>query len=112
MPPAIADAAEKLGSPLSNEFDRRLNVFVLVGADADEARAKGAAFLEAYHRRPMDESTIDRWLICGPADVCARRLSEYVAAGIRSFQCVLASVHQETQMDRIAAEVIPALLNL
>jgi alkanesulfonate monooxygenase SsuD/methylene tetrahydromethanopterin reductase-like flavin-dependent oxidoreductase (luciferase family) len=107
---AIAHAAEELGSPLSIDFDRRLNVFVLVGAH--EARAEGAAFLEAYHRRPMDESSIDRWLICGPPDVCARRLSEYVAAGITSFQCVLASVHQETQMDRIAAEVIPALLVL
>ena len=52
---AIEDAAVELGTPLAPDFDRRLNLFVLVGADAAEARAEGAAFLEAYHRRPMDD---------------------------------------------------------
>ena len=49
-------------------------------------------------------------------EYCDRRgwqvFSEYVDAGITSFQCVLASVHQQEQMDRIATEVIPALMDL
>ena len=106
---AIADAAEELGTPLAPTFDRRLNLFVLVGSDIAEARAEGAAFLEAYHRRPMDDASLDRWLICGPPDACAARFREYVEAGITSFQCVLASVHQQDQMDRIAADVAPLL---
>lgn len=106
---AIDEAAAAMGTPLAPDFDRRLNLFILVGSSVEESRAEGAAFLEAYHRRPMDESSLDRWLICGPPEVCADRLNEYVAAGITSFQCVLASVSQRAQLDRIATEVVPAL---
>lgn len=106
---AIDRVAAEAGAPLPASFDRRLNLFIHVGPDATKARAEGAAFLEAYHRRPMDEASLDRWLICGPADACAARLNEYVEAGITSFQCVLASVEQNAQMDRIATEVMPAL---
>ncbi len=106
---AIATAAEAAGRVLPEPFDVRVNLFLLVGDDPAEARAEGAAFMEDYHRRPMDAASIDRWLVCGPADACAERLAAYVEAGASSFQCVLASVDQAAQMERVAAELLPLL---
>ena len=68
-----------------------------------------AAFMADYHRRPMDDSSIDRWLVWGPAEACAERLNAYVEAGATSFQCVLASVDQQPQMERVATELLPLL---
>ena len=106
---AISAAAQASGRALPESFDVRVNLFVLVGDDPAEARAEGAAFMEDYHRRPMDDASIDRWLVCGPAEACAERLSGYVAAGATSFQCVLATVDQQAQMERVATELLPML---
>jgi alkanesulfonate monooxygenase SsuD/methylene tetrahydromethanopterin reductase-like flavin-dependent oxidoreductase (luciferase family) len=106
---AIEHEAEEMGRSLPVGFDRRLNVFVLVSDRAAGARAEGQAFLEAYHRRPMDEASLDRWLVCGPPNACTERLTEYIDAGITSFQCVLASVDQRRQLDSLAADVVPQL---
>ena len=104
---AIAAAADTAGRTLPELFDVRVNLFLLVGDDPAEARAEGAAFMEDYHRRPMDDASIDRWLACGPAGSCAERLAAYVDAGATSFQCVLASVDQQPQMERVASELLP-----
>lgn len=106
---AIAAAAEAAGRTLPDPFDVRVNLFLLVGDDPAQARAEGAAFMEDYHRRPMDDASIDRWLVCGPAEDCAQRLAAYVEAGATSFQCVLASVDQQPQMERVAADLLPLL---
>jgi coenzyme F420-dependent glucose-6-phosphate dehydrogenase len=106
---AINEAAEEIGRTLPPEFDRRLNLFVNISDDADAARTEGAAFLEAYHRRPMDEDSLDRWLICGTAEQCAERFAAYVDAGITSFQCVLGSVEQRRQLELVATELAPLL---
>ncbi|MYB02778.1 MAG: LLM class flavin-dependent oxidoreductase, partial [Acidimicrobiaceae bacterium] len=106
---AIAAAAEAACRALPEPFDVRVNLFLLVGDDPARARAEGAAFMEDYHRRPMDDASIDRWLVCGPAEACAERLAAYVEAGATSFQCVLASVDQQPQMERVAAELLPLL---
>ncbi len=106
---AIGAAAEEIGRELPSDFDRRLNLFINVSNDAAAARAEGAAFLEAYHRRPMDQDSLDRWLICGTAEQCAERLNAYVDAGITSFQCVLGSVEQRRQLELVAIEVAPLL---
>ena len=106
---AIAAAAEAAGRTLPEPFDVRVNLFLLVGDDPARARAEGAAFMEDYHRRPMDDASIDRWLVWGPADACAERLASYVKAGATSFQCVLASVDQQPQMERVATELLPLL---
>ena len=106
---AIATAAEAAGRAQPEPFDVRVNLFLLVGDDPAQARAEGAAFMEDYHRRPMDDASIDRWLAWGPAEACAERLAAYVEAGATSFQCVLASVNQQPQMERIAAELLPLL---
>ena len=106
---AIAAAADTAGRALPEPFDVRVNLFLLVGDDSAEARAEGAAFMEDYHRRPMDDASIDRWLVWGPADACTERLAAYVEAGATSFQCVLATVDQHAQMERVAAELLPLL---
>ena len=106
---SIAAAAEAAGRTLPEPFDVRVNLFLLVGDDPAAARSEGAAFMADYHRRPMDDSSIDRWLVWGPAEVCAERLAAYVESGATSFQCVLASVDQQPQMERVAAELLPLL---
>ena len=106
---AIAGAAQAAGRALPEPFDVRVNLFLLVGDDEAAARTEGAAFMADYHRRPMDDDSIDRWLVCGPPEVCAARLAAYIEAGATSFQCVLASVDQQPQMERVAAELLPLL---
>ena len=106
---AISAAAQAAGRALPEPFDVRVNLFLLVGDDAGAARAEGSAFMEDYHRRPMDDASIDRWLVCGPAEACAERLDAYVGAGATSFQCVLATVDQRAQMERVAAQLLPLL---
>ena len=96
---------------LPEPFDVRVNLFLLLGDDAPSARSEGAAFMADYHRRPMDDASIDRWLVWGRAEACAERLAAFVEAGATSFQCVLASVDQQPQMERVAAELLPLLAN-
>jgi len=106
---AIQAAADNIDRELPTTFDKRLNLFINISTDAAAARKEGKAFLETYHRRPMDQDSIDRWLICGTATECAHRLQAYVEAGITSFQCVLGSVEQRRQLDLLATEVAPLL---
>ena len=106
---AIQAAASEIDRRLPDTFDKRLNLFINVSSDASAARDEGKAFLEAYHRRPMDQDSLDRWLICGTPAECADRLNEYVEAGITSFQCVLGSVEQRRQLDVLANDVAPLL---
>ena len=106
---AIAAAAGTAGRTRPEPFDVRVNLFLLVGDNPDAARAEGAAFMADYHRRPMDDASVDRWLVWGPAESCAERLAAFVEAGATSFQCVLASVDQAAQMERVATELLPLL---
>jgi len=64
--------------------------------------------LEAYHRMPFDDASVDRWVICGTPRECIDRLEEFVSAGVRLMQIVLASRDQPEQMRRIARDVLPA----
>jgi alkanesulfonate monooxygenase SsuD/methylene tetrahydromethanopterin reductase-like flavin-dependent oxidoreductase (luciferase family) len=103
----IRAQAEAIGRVLPDDFDVRLNCFIRVDDDLAEARAAGTAFLEAYHRRPFDDDSIDRWLIHGPAEVCAAQIAAYVDAGVTSFQFVLADDHQRRQLDRVVGVLDP-----
>jgi alkanesulfonate monooxygenase SsuD/methylene tetrahydromethanopterin reductase-like flavin-dependent oxidoreductase (luciferase family) len=88
-------------------FRAILNCWINVGNSVDAARAEGKAMLEAYHQRPVDDDTLERWLIYGPPDVCAERLEEYVSAGVTGFLLVIASVDQVGQMRAIGEQVRP-----
>ncbi|MEO7372474.1 MAG: LLM class flavin-dependent oxidoreductase [Terrimesophilobacter sp.] len=88
-------------------FERRVNCFVNVGDNQERARQEGKAFLEAYHRLPMDDETLDRWLISGPAEVCVERFRQFIDVGVNSFQLVLASSRQQEQLARVAEGILP-----
>jgi alkanesulfonate monooxygenase SsuD/methylene tetrahydromethanopterin reductase-like flavin-dependent oxidoreductase (luciferase family) len=88
-------------------FERRFNTYIHVGTNRGAARREGKQFMEAYHRLPMDDATLDRWLIHGSAADCARQLSELIDAGVNSFQFVLASADQAAQLERLADALSP-----
>lgn len=90
------------GRPLPAGFDVRLNCFIHIGDDRAAARAAGTAFLEAYHRKPFDDDSVDRWLLHGPAGAVAEQVAAYVEAGVTSFQFVLADDDQRRQLDAVA----------
>ena len=86
----------------AQNFERRFNTYIHVGNDRGAARREGKHFMEAYHRLRLDDATVDRWLIHGSATDCAVRLSELIDVGVNSFQFVLASDDQMTQLERLA----------
>jgi alkanesulfonate monooxygenase SsuD/methylene tetrahydromethanopterin reductase-like flavin-dependent oxidoreductase (luciferase family) len=100
-------AAERYGRTLGPEFVAMVNLWLCVGPGAEAARREGQAVLEAYHLRPFDEETIDRWLLHGAPEDCAARLAEYVRAGANAFQIVIASYDQERQIRALAEHVLP-----
>src|SRR6185436_16170920 len=100
-------AKERYRRTLDERFIRRINLFICVGRDDAAARVEGQRMMEAYHQRPFDQDTLDRWLLAGSPETCAARLVEYVNAGANSFQMVIASYDQRSQIDAIAAEVVP-----
>jgi alkanesulfonate monooxygenase SsuD/methylene tetrahydromethanopterin reductase-like flavin-dependent oxidoreductase (luciferase family) len=100
-------ASERYGRQLGPEFRAVLNCWINVGADVSTARAEGKAILEAYHQRPVDDETLERWLLYGPPEACAARLAEYADAGVKSFQLVIASSDQLGQIAAIADRVRP-----
>jgi alkanesulfonate monooxygenase SsuD/methylene tetrahydromethanopterin reductase-like flavin-dependent oxidoreductase (luciferase family) len=88
-------------------FERRFITYIHVGhhpGGIGEVRR----YIEAYQRLPLDDAMLDRWLICGSAAECGRRLSELIDAGVNSFQFVLASNDQVVQLERLA-DVLSAL---
>jgi alkanesulfonate monooxygenase SsuD/methylene tetrahydromethanopterin reductase-like flavin-dependent oxidoreductase (luciferase family) len=102
-----AVAAERYGRALGPQFVWAINCWIVVGPDPAEARREGKAMLEAYHQRPFDDETLERWLIYGPPEVCAARLAAYAAAGANAFQLVIASRDQIGQIQAIAGTVRP-----
>ncbi len=100
-------AHERHGRSLGPDFLAVLNCFINVGPSAAAAREEGKAFLEAYHRLPFDDATLERWLICGPPERCAEQLATWVEAGVNSFQLVLACSDQLGQIRAVAEKVRP-----
>lgn len=81
-------------------FERRINTYIHVGGGPEGAR-EAREFIEVYQRVPVDDATLDRWLIHGSPAECRRRLGEFIDAGVNSFQFVLASKDQATQLERL-----------
>lgn len=105
---AIREHRRELAIEDAMPFDVRINSFINVGEE-DAARAEGAGTLSRYHRLPMDDGTLERWLVYGSPERCAARIAAYIEAGVTSFQFVLASKDQVTQMLRVAETVLPLL---
>lgn len=105
----IVAAAERAGRDITGPaFERRINTFLRVD-ESPTCRRDGKEFLEQYHRLPMDDLAIDRWLIHGSPAQCIERINEFVEAGANSFQFVLASSDQRGQLQRLAEDLLPAL---
>ena len=100
-------ALEGYGRTLGPRFIAMVNLWICVGPSADAARREGQTVLEAYHRRPFDEETIDRWLLSGAPEACAARIAAYVSAGANTFQFVIASEDQSGQIRVLAERVLP-----
>jgi alkanesulfonate monooxygenase SsuD/methylene tetrahydromethanopterin reductase-like flavin-dependent oxidoreductase (luciferase family) len=100
-------AAERHDRTLGPEFVAMVNLWLCVGPNSEAARQEGQSVLEAYHLRPFDEETIDRWLLHGSPEGCAARLAEYILAGANAFQIVIASYDQERQIRALAEQVLP-----
>lgn len=99
----LQEEGAKVDRQLNDDsFERRLNVFVHIAPDDRQARNSGREFMEAYHRLPMDDETLDRWLIAGGPQSCADRVAQYIDAGANSFQFVLASQDQRRQLELLA----------
>jgi probable F420-dependent oxidoreductase len=72
-----------------------------------EALPTIAARIEATYGVPFDR--FERYTVYGDAEMCAARLNEFIDAGVRHFNFVLAGGDRLAQLTRIAAEVVPLL---
>ena len=102
-----SSATQRYGRP-PGAVHPAMNCWINVGRDRRTARDEARWMLESYHRMPFDDESVDRWVICGTARECTDRLEEFVAAGVRTMQFVLASRDQPEQMRRLALDVLPA----
>jgi alkanesulfonate monooxygenase SsuD/methylene tetrahydromethanopterin reductase-like flavin-dependent oxidoreductase (luciferase family) len=102
-------ARERYGRTLGDEFRTIVNVWITIGTDDAEARARGMRMLERYHGRPFDPETVDRWLISGSPQRCAERIMEFAEAGVNSLKFTMADEDQIGQMRLLAEQVRPLL---
>ncbi len=100
-------AKEKYGRP-AGAIHPAMDFWINVGANKQAARDEAKWILENYHQMPMDDETLERWVIYGNAEECIQRLVEFEAVGVRTLKLDLAVKNQRQQMHRIAQEIIPA----
>jgi len=75
--------------------------------DLAEALPVIASRIEATYRVEFDR--FERYTVYGDADMWVTRLQEFIDAGVRHFNIVLAGGDRLMQLTRIAADVIPRL---
>lgn len=90
-------------------YIRAYNAFVNVNDDQRAAWEEVRAHLEQFHGPPVGDDLVDRWAFCGPAEVIAQRLGEFMARGVTMFQLVMGSHDQYKQMRLVAEQVLPLL---
>jgi len=88
---------------------RAFNCFVNVSDDRRKGWEGVKAQLAGFHGPPVPDDLVDRWAVAGPPEEVARRLQEYVDAGVRIFQLVIGSPDQFGQMKSLAEKVLPLL---
>ncbi len=102
-------AVEKYGRS-ADAIHPALDVWIHVGENKKAAREEGTWMLENYHRMPVDDEIVDRWLIHGTPDDCIAQLKAFEQAGVRTLEMVLAAKDHAQQMRRIARDIFPAFL--
>jgi alkanesulfonate monooxygenase SsuD/methylene tetrahydromethanopterin reductase-like flavin-dependent oxidoreductase (luciferase family) len=85
--------------------------FVCLADSYDEAKEIAIKDLSMRYNQPF-ERIVDRYVVMGTAEECARRLSDYAEAGARHFVLVPIAKSMAdfmTHVERYAAEILPRL---
>jgi alkanesulfonate monooxygenase SsuD/methylene tetrahydromethanopterin reductase-like flavin-dependent oxidoreductase (luciferase family) len=85
--------------------------FICLADSYDEAKRQAAAHLSQIYNQPF-EGIVERYVVLGNPDDCARRLSDYAEAGVRHF--ILVSIGPSAgdrllHLESYARDVIPSL---
>ncbi len=85
--------------------------FICLADSYEEAKGIAAADLSRRYNQPFDK-VVDRYVVMGTADDCARRLADFADAGVRHFLLVpitAAFADFMPHVERYASEIIPRL---
>ncbi len=85
--------------------------FICLADSYEEAKRIAAADLSRRYNQPF-ENIVDRYVVMGTADDCARRLADFAEAGVRHFLLVpitAAFADFMPHVERYASEVLPRL---
>ena len=83
--------------------------FICLADSYEEAKRVAAADLSRRYNQPF-ESIVDRYVVMGTAEDCARRLADFAEAGARHFLLVpitAAFADFMPHVERYAAEIYP-----
>jgi probable F420-dependent oxidoreductase len=92
-------------------IDAGLYQFICLADSYDEAKRIAAADLSRRYNQPF-EGIVDRYVVMGTAEDCARRLTDFAEAGVREFLLVPITEGFGDFMphvERYATEVLPRL---
>jgi len=103
-------AAEEAGRDPA-AIDSGLYQFICLADSYEEAKRVAAADLSRRYNQPF-ENIVDRYVVMGTAEDCARRLADFAEAGARHFLLVPITASLADFMlhvERYAAEILPRL---
>ena len=106
----VRQAAEEAGRDPA-AIDSGLYQFICLADSYEEAKRIAAADLSRRYNQPF-ESIVDRYVVMGTAEDCARRLADFAEAGARHFLLVPITHSLGDFMrhvERYAAEILPRL---
>jgi probable F420-dependent oxidoreductase len=106
----VRRVAEEAGRD-PNAIDAGLYQFICLADSYEEAKRLSVADLSRRYNQPFDK-IVDRYVVMGNADDCARRLADFAEAGARHFLLVPITptlADFMPQVERYAAEILPRL---
>ena len=111
-PEAFARGWEAIrGHAPEREITPALYVTVNVNADPAEAETETARYALDYYGVPLDAMRQVQDYYAGDAAGCIDRLHAYIAAGVTHLAVRFSTLEAETQVERFAQEVLPALVS-
>ena len=96
------------GKNLTLAFYATLNV----NPDAAQGRSDMEQFIQRYYDAPFAAMSQRQACFAGPADACVEWLAPFLDRGVEHLVLRLASGDQESQFQRVAAELLPRLREL
>jgi len=106
----VRQVAEEAGRDPA-AIEGALYQFICLADSYDEAKGIAAADLSRRYNQPF-EKIVDRYVVMGTADYCARRLADFAEAGVRHFLLVPitpAFADFMPHVERYASEILPKL---